>query len=587
MCRSICVLIVCTFISAKCIAGESVPDIGNELMRARQAWEEGNALGDKARVVVGDKDYLSLLDQQDAAYERAQNTFRQALKKDPQSPHALSEFGRFWLALNDYGRARSLLEAALMGPRSKAAFAESEAADIFRILGGLLERAGEPNLALGHYQKAFQVNPSDLRNRISLATGLCAAARPYDAVELLQPWADEIIKAQGDGPADTKEIPGVAIEMRALGIYTLALSLEQSGDFQRALDVYQKMESLVGHNIDRNDLTEFTRMAVVRLQEVLAVHRRRDHENTLKNSTVAGSGAALIKTQTAPLDWHAKYIKAFESFKEGVRLKNLALGDVSFQQALAQARETSGVAGVVDGVLEKNSAFESFRGAMRKFDDARAQYPRSALAHYELAVCHFLLGRFENTKPLLDAAIIYDPYNLAILSLQGEVLLALRQPEEAVDVFKNILKLEPDSGRANFGLARAYAVLERDPRECQMALNALDRAERLGLRDARLRPSKILMDKNGRQWEGRCIEEGDAYVMQNGSTQPVRIAKSDVSSIQEKDGLREALLAALQHFEKGDKNIPSPNATQKTMSNPAATKPRDVLNPWSGTIFGN
>ena len=103
------------------LAGEA--DIDDDLAAARKAWEEGDKLG-----VAALRDY-QLLDKREQAYERAEQAFRSALKKDAKHPHALADFGRFFKAQKEYCQARLWLEAAERSPRA-AMFLPAERAEL-------------------------------------------------------------------------------------------------------------------------------------------------------------------------------------------------------------------------------------------------------------------------------------------------------------------------------------------------------------------------------------------------------------------------------------------------------------------------
>ena len=67
-------------------------------------------------------------------------------------------------------------------------------------------------------------------------------------------------------------------EMKALGNYTLALALEQSGDLESALEYYKINSSLTGQNSGRDELTERSRMAVVRIEDAIETQRHQEAE---------------------------------------------------------------------------------------------------------------------------------------------------------------------------------------------------------------------------------------------------------------------------------------------------------------------
>ena len=176
------------------------------------------------------------------------------------------------------------------------------------------------------------------------------------------------------------------------------------------------------------------------------------------------------------------------------------------------------------------------------------------------------------------------------MQLLGDVLLELGQWDDAVSAFKKALALDPQSGRANFGLARAYAALKTDAAQCQAALDALERAVQFGLRDRSIHYRQVLCLNDGAELEGYVTEEvidGIAeYILQQGQLPPCRYAKDKVKEVRRAPGLREELLSLLERFERGESPPPRKIIRGSRPAKPART---DLLpSTWgSGTILGN
>ena len=541
------VFIVLVFFSCLGQGAEPARDIGEDLSNAHKAWEEAQALG--ARAILAplnskqqNEDVEKLLEQQEAAYKATEDAFGKALEKDPQHPLALSEYARYWLSRKQFTRARANFDAALSSPKAKDAFTAVQTADILRTLGGLCERGGETNRALDHYHQALELNPTDVRNRISLAVALCADGRPEEAAKLLKPWdvegaAGEGVKAGGDGGAPIKN-PA----MYALGLYTLALALEESGFPEDALRIYRKAlhHAELAEAAESGGVAERAEMATARLEDLFDAWQDREKDRARENESRVKNH---LKPQPAERE---EFANASRSCEQGMHWKTFALEDKSFLAAVRR------------GEAEKHPALETFTAAMNAFTEAIREYPKCARAHYELGLCNVMLGHFGMARTLLDAASLYSPNDIAILNLQGEVLLELGQWEDAAKAFKKVLSIEPECGRANFGLGRAYAALKSDALQCQAALDALDRALQLGVRDPRMFPSKVLTLSDGQELEGRVREEGDVYLVQIGVTPAARIAKADVKEVREKPGLRDEMLAMLDRFERGEKPVERP-----------------------------
>lgn len=540
-------------------AEDKLPDVCADLQNADAAAAEADALAKQVRdaMAAGGGDYVALLDKQAALSEKAEQAYREVLVKAPDHPVALANFGLFWIKRKQPGQARNLLGAALRSYRVQQKKAETaktplppefvlapaREAFLRRTLGGLLERSGDNGDALQNYREAFKLDNTDPRNRLSLAIALCAAGQPQDAATLLKPWAEETAQANvSDKP---EKDPGTL----ALGLYTLALANEETGFLEDALQIYrraQKLAEQAGAG-DVSGVFERSGMAVARLEDTFDIAEVHAKERAAENEERA-------KKKLPPLpDERENYAKAARMCDQGLTYKDEALDDAEFRRLLMQLRLSSSSdredavsASAANDALAKNPRFEVFLSAMRSFQEAIVKFPRMSRPYFELASCSVMLGRYSTAKKLLDEGSMYSPNSLALLNLHGEVLLQLGQWEEAQRVFTRILALENESGRANFGLARACAALKSDARLCQSGLNALDRAEQLGVRE--IRPP-----------------------VANGQQRP--------------PSLREELTSALQRFERGEK--PPPRPVLKGSANAGHGRAEPAMpDLWKGTIIG-
>jgi len=280
-------------------------------------------------------------------------------------------------------------------------------------------------------------------------------------------------------------------------------------------------------------------MAVARLEDTFDSSEKRAKERAAENEERAR------KKQPPLPDERENYSKAARLCDQGLSYKEQALDDASFRKLLTQARLHSFAAADLDA-LGRHTQFDLFIRAMTEFQKAIVLYPKMARPYFELATCSIMLGRFSSAKKMLEESALCSPNNLAILNLQAEVLLQLGQWEDAARVFAKILFLEPESGRANFGLARACAALQNDARQCQAGLDALDRAEQLGVRE--VRPE----------------------------------TKSDAE--EQPSSIREQLTSALQRFERGEKAPPRP--VLKGSATPGRQRSeRAMPEAWKGSII--
>jgi tetratricopeptide (TPR) repeat protein len=218
-------------------------------------------------------------------------------------------------------------------------------------------------------------------------------------------------------------------------------------------------------------------MALARLEDFLEGVRARDEQRAKENEARRKKGLAALPAEREEL------ARAAALCDEGCKLKSSALADPGFAQALAEAR---GGGEEAAGALEKRPSFEALKKAMAAFKEAMVTAPRLARGYFELAACNLLLGRLGAARTLLDEAALNSPNSTAILTLLGEVLVELGQWEEAARAFTRVVELEPESGRAHFGLARAYAGWKAGLERCRAGLDNLLQAQQLGLRDKRM-----------------------------------------------------------------------------------------------------
>jgi predicted Zn-dependent protease len=503
-----------------------------QLERANKAWNEAKALGPKVHAALksGGPAYLKLLDEQAALYETAEQAFSEALHAGREDPYVLADYGLFAAERRKSVQARMLLDAAVFATRKPAGkddagkplpepprlTAEKEAL-VCRALGGLLERSGDNARACSRYRDAYRLWPGDPKNRLSLAIGLCALGQPHEALSLLKPWADEAAKK-----ADTEPL------IAALALYTLALAEEETGYPEDALAHYRQARERA-MSIDKNEgdnlgIADRAGLGAARLEDYFDSMQERSKNRAAEN-------AARAEKKLPPLpDERENYINAAQLCDQGVRLKEQSLEDENFRIALSKARRNS--ANITDDDLSKQPAFETFAAGMQALQAAIRRGPRMPRPYLELASCNVMLGRFGAARKLLEEAAGCSPNSLAILHLYGEVLLELGQWEDALRVFTSALGLEQESGRANLGMARACAGLRSDARQCQAGLDALDRAEQLGVR--------------------------------------------------ENAELRAQLADALRRFERGEK--PEPRKVIKGSGSRKGEQPT-TPNVWSGTIF--
>lgn len=507
-------------------------EAGKRLDLAREAWRKGDRLGQEARAGLLDErgsseKNLKLLNEQSQAYDEALKCFSAALQLDEQHPNVLEEYGRFLFARGRCGAAGAFLERALFSPRAKNAFVPEERADILRQLAGVLERGGQGGRAANLYRKAFELSPGDLRNRISLAVGLCALGEPEAAYPALKAWVDTM--SPGVAPTNPAQT--------ALGYYTFGYVQEQLGKPEDAVTAYNQARKLAEtagagdgagvaeqaklaarrvRGILRELAPDLNKLALAKLEGFLREQKSKDKalaerfEGLLtltsekgamtaadalvplvrelqqaNNPMLAERVAGLVAELKAAQDARQRYAKAHWRCNEGLRLKNEALQDRKLFDAAVQkyitapneaAAELARLEGPVKLVFD----------AIQQYTSALQAWPKLARAHLELGACRLALGEVESAESHFDAAALYDPLAPAVLIRQAEVRFMLEDWDGSEAAFAKLAQVDPEFGPAYLGRARVAVKTGTTYRALELALDDLDRAERFGVASARL-----------------------------------------------------------------------------------------------------
>ena len=569
------------------------PDVSEELARARKAASDANHFGIDARQKAADgnaKDSIDLLEKQDNANDAAEAAFRAAVAKDARNPRALSEFGRFWFTRRHYIQARMYAERALAAFEKKPAqekppasgapekpeydelssFTPAEIAefqcDQLRLLGSLLERAGENEYAINCYYKGLNLAPTDAKMRICLAIALCANGRPLETTTILKNWSAESAAPAEDVPSDPA--------LRALGVYTLAVAQEETGYYEQALQTYTIARKLAvkAGEAESAGVFDNANLAIERLQDFFDDIKDRDALHAKENQT-------RVQNKLEPIAGEREQIsKALYRFDQGMSFKERALKDPTFVTALARARSEWGGPDERDALIN-HPEWDTFHASMKWFEEALKAYPRLHQAAYELALCNIVTGHYAPARQFLDESASASPYNRATLNEQANVLMELGQWDEAVGVFRKILALDPDSGFANFGLARAYLALQRDDSELQSALDAVERAEQLAYRDPRMLHRQTIVKKDGTEVLGIARMSGDKYTVMIAPGNVQDIPKAECQEVIEHLSLKEEIEAMIARFAQGER--PAKPKRIKGQKKPE----RAGRNPWDGTIL--
>ncbi|MCX7822628.1 MAG: tetratricopeptide repeat protein [Syntrophobacterales bacterium] len=104
---------------------------------------------------------------------------------------------------------------------------------------------------------------------------------------------------------------------------------------------------------------------------------------------------------------------------------------------------------------EKKNMVDKAEAAYR---DAIRTNPRYLEAHEALGLLLFRLNRFPEAKPELEMAVNLGSVSPEVYTKLGEIYLAERQCQRAIDMFKKALSLNSNFYPAQDGLKRAQAI---------------------------------------------------------------------------------------------------------------------------------
>ncbi|MEU8181264.1 tetratricopeptide repeat protein, partial [Micromonospora sp. NPDC049047] len=110
--------------------------------------------------------------------------------------------------------------------------------------------------------------------------------------------------------------------------------------------------------------------------------------------------------------------------------------------------------GVIDYRLGRLPAAEYHLGKALKVDPYKG-------SHTDLASLYTQLGRYEEAEAHLNVAITQDPYATSAQVELGHLRLLTDQPQEAVRLFRGVLRVDPSVQVAALGLAEAFTALGR------------------------------------------------------------------------------------------------------------------------------
>jgi Flp pilus assembly protein TadD len=335
-------------------------------------------------------------------------------------------------------------------PEARGAFERAVAAEpgnpkAHRALAVLLDREGDAEGAILHYEKALPGEPADGPGiRTNLASLYNLQGNPGKAVRLLEPFL----------PAGSKD----ATAQLVLGMAYLG-----TGEREKALVRFREVQRLEPSS-ERAALASAVALRVSgRLKEAKEELEKASREHPASSSVPYQLGEVLAALGDLP-GATARFREAEKKGGDSVLLKkrraDLLMDAKKYREAIPLYRELLGskVGEEAYGNLaaaQRLSGDE--KGALSTLAEMEKRHPRSAAAPHRIGLLHGIAGRNDEAVAAFRRALAKSPgdpvlkRDLAVaLCRKGIDLTEKGQVKEAVRLVKEALSLSPDfPGRAD------------------------------------------------------------------------------------------------------------------------------------------
>ena len=307
-------------------------------------------------------------------------------------------------------------------------------------------------------ERVVTAKPADIRSRRMLADAYLAAGRPMDAVTQLR-------RATALAP----KLPGM---WYALGQAYNAVKQDALASFDDPSEAAWRQllsaDALLANNHLPDAFTLY-RATLDALPSMVSIHdsvariydrtghaawAARERANGRLPSTACTERKALCEFRagrypsalTAALggsDSESRYWRARAA-------NELALGAFKQLDALPDSAERRGVRATLA------RAEERYTDAVAELKAALRLAPRQPELIYELASAHYAARDFDLTIETMAPLLQAYPDDARLLRLQGQSLLQLRRPEEALPFLQRLVERTPNDPSARLALGRAY-----------------------------------------------------------------------------------------------------------------------------------
>jgi tetratricopeptide (TPR) repeat protein len=367
------------------------------------------------------------------------------------------------LAAKNYALARQLLELALR--------ADSNSAEAHFMMADLDMRCGRTHAAIGHFQRALELQPQSFAGHYNLALAFLRERRPEDGLRELR-RAVEINSRHADA------------------IYNLGLILLETGKLEEALDRFRQARELgpdrpdLAYNLTRAELkanrphaaieeaersaTAFGkdpgwRLAMGALfleneQSEEAIHqfleasRLQPRDPKIRYQLAAAylqsnrpeDVLALFKDPSGPEEYYLRASAAYllgryaEADEDSIR--SLQNGQADPRYLLLRAR------------IDQHSSRQ--KAALQTLQRAATLAPHWSEVFYSQAVSHYFLGEYEDVRRSLDQALELSPNSARYLFLYA-ISYGNEGRSDEVEYLRRAVALDPSNARFRCHLGAA------------------------------------------------------------------------------------------------------------------------------------
>lgn len=96
---------------------------------------------------------------------------------------------------------------------------------------------------------------------------------------------------------------------------------------------------------------------------------------------------------------------------------------------------------------------EDYYGAIESFREALELNPHYLEALIEISRSYFMIEEYQEAQNFIEEAQIYGRNDLEILNMQGRILIGRNELDQALELFRQVIRREPNNLEANLGRA--------------------------------------------------------------------------------------------------------------------------------------